>query len=198
MAEPLLVRTALLSSELPCVCKTHISASLAFALHCIVSLHCSGDNALNVLQHCSSGHLCLDHLCNAEQPTSPYSPGQTAQPNQGSGLPGDPQTGSLSHPATGTDAHASGQSSRCQSGQMSRQADEARTQQAVDDSSHSGIATATANDILLMQDAYSISCFSFQQVDCKRFQFGCNAHQVVCVQCAASCVRSMHTTLNAF
>jgi len=145
---------------------------------------------LNVVHHCSSGHLCLDHLCNAEQPTSPYSPGQTAQPSQGSGLPGDPQTGGLSHPATGTDAHASGQSRRCQSGQRIQRADEAQNQKAVDDSSHSGITTAIVDDILLMQDAYSISCFKSQQVVVNDFSmdsmhinwFAFNAHHLVCIQ----------------
>ncbi|KAL0051206.1 hypothetical protein WJX82_003759 [Trebouxia sp. C0006] len=73
-----------------------------------------------------------------EQPTSPYSLGQTAQPSQGSGLPGDPQTGGLSHPATGTDAHTLGQGSHCHSGQRSQQADEAQTQKAFGESSHSG------------------------------------------------------------
>ena len=107
------------------------------------------DIALKLAQHCSSGHIYLEHLCNAEQPTSPYTLGQTAQPSQGSGLPGDPQAGSLPHPATGTDAHAPGQSSLCQSGQRLQPSDEAQYQKAVDDSSHSGIIAATANDMLL-------------------------------------------------
>lgn len=145
---------------------------------------------MNVLQHCSSGHLCLDHLCNAEQPTSPYSLGQTAQPSQGSGLPGDPQTGGLSHPATGTDAHTLGQGSHCHSGQRSQQADEAQTQKAFGESSHSGTASATANDILLLQDAYSNSCSKSQQAVVNDFSmdsmhinlFAFNVHHLVCMQ----------------
>ncbi|DBB00042.1 TPA: hypothetical protein ACH3X1_013901 [Trebouxia sp. C0004] len=79
-----------------------------------------------------------------EQPTSPHSPGQTAQPSQGSGLPGDPQGGGLPHPAPGTEAHAPGQSSHCQSGQRLKRSDEAQKQKAFDESSHSGTATATS------------------------------------------------------
>ena len=106
------------------------------------------DIALKLVQHCSSGHIYLEHPCNAEQPTSPYTLGQTAQPSQGSGPPGDPQAGSLPHPATSTDAHALGQSSHCQSGHRLQQPDAAQNQKAVDDSSHSGTLAANANDML--------------------------------------------------
>ncbi|DBA71137.1 TPA: PSII 6.1 kDa protein [Trebouxia sp. C0005] len=92
-----------------------------------------------------------------EQPASPYSPGQTAQPSQGSKLPGETQAGNLAPPATGTDAHAPGQSSHYKSGQRLQPSDEAQNQKAVDNSSHSGTQISDKDPDLawLMGDANS-------------------------------------------